>query len=339
MTFSTPPLTRDDLLLPGLRFHQNTVFPMTLSVAEPWLSASISAPAAWAAFAAVQNLPWSLRVTTWEPLKFDVSHSYDFQTCLDQAGSFAFDNRARGEIALRILAIAEDFDERQLKVRHLSPDMLRVSPTAEEKALGDLKAAIISRIRHELTYRFDGRPQSWADRVKTELSRLPVGVGAGVSSYLGMDQELTDPQSIAGLKYVFSTLEPVLKREGRNVSLDGHPRKLKDVRAARHDPDPKARARNLALRSLESRLALLSAQDAFDDILLDLAFDDLLQIVRDELLEVVRQDGCWGLVDLSIRQERQSERLALAGVLPEGVWDLVREQERRIDIREAQMKS
>lgn len=304
---------------------------MTLSIAEPWLSASITAPAAWAAFTAVQRLPWSLRIATWSPLRFDVAHGYDFQACLDDAGSFAFDRRARGEIALRILAIAGDFDERQLRVRHLSPDVLRSSPVAEQGALENLKETIISRVRHELEYRFDHRPQSWADRVKHAVSALPACEETQVSRYLGIDQELTAKQCLAGLNYVFSTLEPALVRNRNGVSLTGHTRKLGEVRAARHDPDPKARARNLALRAVESRLALLPAENEFDEILLDLAMDDLLPILNEDLAELVRLHGCWGLIDLTIRRDRIAQGASLPDVSPENIWNLFRQQEQRID--------
>ncbi len=312
---------------------------MTLSIAEPWLSASITAPAAWAAFTAVQRLPWSLRIATWSPLRFDIAHGYDFQACLDDAGSFAFDKRARGEIALRILAIAEDFDERQLRVRHLSLDGLRASPAAEQRALKNLKEAITSRVRHEIEFRFDHRPQSWADRVKRAISHLPVGEERQVARYVGIDQELTAKQCIAGLNYVFSTLEPSLVRTKDGISLTGHARKLAEVRAARHDPDPKARARNLALRAVESRLALLPAEDEFDGILLDLAMDDLLPILKDDLAESVRLHGCWGLIDLTIRRDRIAQGASLPDVSPESIWNLFRQQEQRIDQIVEGMKS
>jgi hypothetical protein len=312
---------------------------MILSIAEPWLSASITAPAAWAAFTAVQRLPWSLRIATWSPLRFDVAHGYDFQACLDDAGSFAFEKRARGEIALRILAVAGDFDERQLRVRHLCPDALHASPAAEQRALEDLKGAIISRVRHELEYLFDHRPQSWADRVKHAINQLPVNEKAQASRYLGIDQELTGKQCVAGLNYVFSTLEPLLVRNRSGIALAGHPRKLGEARAARHDLDPKARARNLAVRAVDSRLFLLSADNEFDEILLDLAVDGLLPMLKEDLLELVRSHGCWGLIDAAIRRDRVTEAYSLPEVLPANIWDLVRQQEERIDQIDERLKS
>lgn len=304
---------------------------MTALVAEPWLSASISAPAAWAAFTAVQQLSWSLRVASWSPLKLEVDHDYEFQACLDEAGSFAFDKRARGEIALRILTITDGFDERKLRVRNICPERLRTYPSAQSNALAGLRDAIISRLRDELNQRFDNRPQTWADRVKALVAGLPQEEGRAASLYMGIDQELTEKECVAGLNYAFTTLEPQLHRTANGLSLLGHPRKLKEVRAARHHPDPKARARNLALRAIEARLVAMDVHDQFDDILLDLSLDDLLPLLREELRGAVKLQGCWALVDTAIRRDRVAEGLVLPESLPPEIWDLIRQQEARID--------
>lgn len=304
---------------------------MSLSIAEPWLSASINAPAAWAAFTAVQQLPWSLRVATWSPLKFEVDHGYDFQACLDEAGSFAFDKRARGEIALRIMSIADALDERGLRHRHICPEKLRACPVARSKALVELKTTVIARLRDELTRRFDTKPQTWADRAKALVAHLPEKDGIATSRYMGIDQELTERECVAGLNYAFTSLEPRLVRTKNGLSLLGNARKMKEVRAARHHPEPKARARNLGFRVIEARLAVMTVHHEFDEILLDLAEDDLLPLLREELREAVKLQGCWGLIDSTIRRDRVADALVLPEILPSEIWDLIRQQEGRID--------
>lgn len=298
---------------------------MKLPVAERWLSASINAPAAWAAYATVRDLDWSLRVATWSPFSLEVVESYAFRACLDGAGSDQFATRARGELALRLLQIAADFDDTRLQVRQLSAADLQASPAVERRTLDDLKSTILSRLRQELTYQFDTSPANWADRAELALTGLQDDHRQRVRQYLGLDQALTDKQCASGLKYAFTTLMPSIKRTGSSMTLAGHERKLREAREARSSTEPKARARNLAARAVEACLANIRLEPG-DDTFAATSDVEVLCAVQQTLEELLRLHGCWALIDLTITRDRVEQP---DYVSPE-VWELIREQERRV---------
>lgn len=302
---------------------------MNLPVAERWLSASINAPAAWAAFAAVRDLDWSLRVATWSPFSLDVVEGFDFKACVAGAGSDQFATRARGELALRVLQIAADFDDRRLKVRNLSVADLRASPTAERRALDDLRSTILSRLQQELNHQFDTKPTTWAERAERLLAEVEVEQRRHIRRYLGLDQELTDKQCATGLKYVFTTLLPAVDRRGSTMVLAGHERKLREAREARNSPEPKARARNLAVRAVETCLANIRLEPG-DNTFSGASDEEVLRAVHQTLVELLRLHGCWALIDLTITRDRVEQRIDLPDYVSPEVWELIREQERRV---------
>ncbi|MFN4295233.1 MAG: hypothetical protein ACK4FB_00185 [Brevundimonas sp.] len=289
------------------------------------LPASINDGAAWAAFDHVQKLPWTLRFETFDPLTLDVDHDVGFQLCLDGAGTSDFQKQARGYMAMRVLEIAASLDENRLRVLGHSTEEVRSCATTRAKTLQVIRDAVVGRLRSELTKLFDARPTVWAERLRTLIATLPSEQGNQVARYSGLDQE-RDPKEIrAGLNYVFQTLEPQIVRDKERLILVGQERKMREARAARNDPNLKARARNLVLRALEASLASCPTGDV----------NNLLSTLEANLRERVVKDGSWGLIDAVIQRDRVMEGLTLPTALPSEIWDLVRQQERRIGVEEA----
>lgn len=286
------------------------------------LPASINEGAAWAAFDHVQQLPWTLRFDSLAPLTLDVDHDLAFQLCLDGTGAFDFQKKARGHMAMRVLEIAASFDESRLRLLGHSVEDLRSCATTRAKALETIREAVVRRLRAELRQLLDARPDVWAEQLRTMLETLPPEVGRQVVRYCGLDQEGDAKQIRAGLNYVFKTLEPEIIAENGSLVLAGHERKLREARAARSDPDPKARARNLVVRALDARLASLVPGTAGN-------LNSLLLVLEADLRGQVQRDGSWGLIDAAIDRDRVMEGLTLPMALPSEVWDLIRQQGRR----------
>ena len=292
------------------------------------LPASINDGAAWAAFDHVQQLPWALRFDCLDPLTLDVDHDSAFQLCLDGTGAFDFQKKARGHMAMRILEIAASFDESRLRLLGHSVEDLRSCATVRAQALETIRDTVVRRLRAELRQQLDARPDVWAEQLRTLLATLPPEEGRQVARYCGLDQQ-RDPKEIrAGLNYIFKTLEPEIIDENGNWVLAGHERKLREAKAARSDPDPKASARNLVVRALDARLASIAPGTAGD-------LKSLLSLLESDLRERVQKDGSWGLIDAAIERDRVVEGLTLPTALPAEVWDLIRQQDRRTSEEEA----
>jgi hypothetical protein len=289
------------------------------------LPAPINDGAAWAAFDHVQKLPWTLRFDSLDQLTLDVDHDLAFQVCLDGAGAFDFQKQARGYMAMRVLEIAASFDESRLRILGHSADGVRSCAAGRARTLQIIRDAVVMRLRSELTQLFDDRPGVWAERLRTLIATLPPEEGRQVARYAGLDQERDAREIRAGLNYVFQTMEPEIVRENEALILVGHERKLREAKAARNDSDPKARARNLVLRALEARLASRPTGD----------LNSLLSGLETDLRERVRKDGSWGLIDGVIQRDRAVEGLTLPTTLPSEIWDLIRQQERRISVERA----
>ncbi len=292
------------------------------------LSASINDGAAWAAFDHVQKLPWTLRFDSLDPLTLDVGYDLAFQLCLDGAGAFDFQKEARGHIAMRVLEIAMSFDESRLRVLGHSVENIRSCASVRAKTLEAIRDAVVRRLRAELSQLLDNRSAVWAERLRTLLSTLPPEEGRQVARYCGLDQERHPKEINAGLNYVFKTLEPEIIAKNGSLILAGHERKLREALAARSDPDPKARARNLVVRALDARLASVAPGTAGD-------LNSLLSCLESDIRERVQKDGAWGLIDATIERDRVTEDLRLPTALPAEVWDLIRQQDRRTPEAEA----
>ncbi len=292
------------------------------------LPASINGPAAWAAFDHVQKLAWTLRFDSLDPLTLDVDFDLAFQLCLDGAGAFDFQKKARGHMAMRVLEIAASFDESCLRLLGHSVEDIRSCATVRTKALETIRDTVVRRLRAELTQSLDTRVDVWAEQLRTLLATLPPEEGRQVARYCGLDQECAPKEIRAGLNYVFKTLEPEVIAENGSLVLAGHERKLREAKAARSDPDPKARARNLVVRALNARLASLLPGTAENP-------SNFLLMLEADLRERVRKDGSWSLIDAAIERDRVMEGLTLPTALPSEVWDLIRQQDRRISAEEA----
>jgi hypothetical protein len=286
------------------------------------LPASINAPAAWAAFDHVQKLPWTLRFDSLDPLTLDVDYDLAFQLCLDGAGDFDFQKKARGHMAMRVLEIAALLDESRLRLLGHSVEDIRSCAAVRTKALETIRDAVVRWLRAELGQLLDTRADVWAEQLRTLLATLPPEEGRQVARYCGLDQECAPKEIRAGLNYVFKTLEPEVIAEKGSLVLAGHERKLREAKAARSDPDPKARARNLVVRALDARLASVVPGTAGD-------LGNLLSLLEGDLRERVQKDGSWSLIDAAIERDRVTEGLTLPTALPAEVWALIRQQDRR----------
>lgn len=297
---------------------------MTIETTGTRLPATINDGAAWAAFDYVQKLPWTLRFTSLDPLTLDIDHDVDFQVCLDQAGAYDFQKQARGYVAMRVLEIAENHDEERLRLLGIVSKDISPGTLQEQKALETIRASVVSRIRAELTQALNTCPRAWAEQLEGRIAHMPEEHRRQIALYTGLDQCLTQKEVKAGLNYVFGTMRPEIVRNRDGLALAGHERKLREAKAARNDAEPKARARNLAVRALEARLAALTPGVGSVDL------DGLLSMLEADLRERFETGGCWGLIDASIRRDRKIERLSLPDVLPPEIWDLIRQQDRRL---------
>lgn len=288
------------------------------------LPASINDGAAWAAFDHVQKLPWTIRFASDVPLTLDVDHDLDFQLCLDGAGAFDFQKQARAHVAMRVLEIAASIDEGRLRGLGHSIDGVRSCAVKREKALHGIRDAIVVRIRSELTQLFFVRADVWAERLRTLILTLPPEQRAQVARYCGLDQEVTSKEIRAGLNYVFRTIEPEILRDKDRLFLVGHERKLREAKGARNDINPKARARNLVVRAAEARLASGAPGD----------LSSTLASLEADLRKRVTTEGCWGLIDTVIHRDRERESLDLPLTLSPEIWDMIRQQQRRISLQE-----
>jgi hypothetical protein len=297
---------------------------MTIETIGTRLPASLNDGAAWAAFDYVQKLPWTPRFASLDPLTLDIDHDVAFQVCLDQAGAFDFQKQARGFVAMRVLEIAESHDDERLRLLGIVTKDISSCAKREENALYTIRASVVSRLRSELTQALNTCPRAWAEQLEERIARVPEELRRQIAIYTGLDQSLRQKEVKAGLNYVFRTMEPEIVRDRTGLVLSGHERKLREVRAARSDKEPKARARNLVVRALEARLAALARCVGSVDL------DGLLSTLEADLRERCETDGCWGLIDASIRRDRQLEGLLLPDFLPPEIWDLIRQQERRL---------
>lgn len=292
------------------------------------LPAPINDGAAWAAFDHVKKLPWTLRFDSLDPLTLDVDYGLDIQLCLDGAGAFDFQKKARGHMAMRVLEISASFDERRVRLLGHSVEDIRSCATVRTKALETIRDAVVCRLRAELSQLLDDRADVWAEKLRTLLATLPPGEGRQVARYCGLDQQCAPKEIRAGLNYVFKTIEPEIVAENGRLVLAGHERKLREAKAARNDPGPKARARNLVVRALDARLASVVPGNAEN-------LSNLLLVLEADLRERVQKDGSWGLIDAAIERDRVMEGLNCPMALPSEVWDLIRQQDRRTSEEEA----
>lgn len=288
------------------------------------LPALITDGAAWAAFNHIQLLPWDLRITNYSPLTLDVEHDFRFQICLDGADKFDFKQQARAYMAMRVYEIAASFRESRLNVLGYKLEEIQSCPATEVEALRRLRGAVISSLRADLQAYLYLRPEAWATRLRAELVLLPPDVAREVVRFTGLDQELTPKEADSGLNYVFSTMAAEVLQQNGALTLTGHERKLREARAARHHPDRKARARNLAVRAVEARLSNVAQAAGPEDT------SDLLSAIKADLGRRIVEDGCWGLIDATVLRDRANEGTTLPNGLPTVVEDLVLQQDRRI---------
>lgn len=283
---------------------------------------NVTKPAMWAAFTRVCDAPWSLRLSGPEPLLVQVERGPELDLFLLGSTSRRWDEIATGIVAERLLEITSGFSERTLTLRGRSIQKIFACETAREAAVAELKQLAIRTLRNDLNDAQDRSPEKWFERIKAALDNVPEAERGPLSSHTGLDQFVTLKELRAGLNYVFQTLEPSLTLTADGVCIIGDPRRLREIREARHDSDGKARARNLVLRAAEARLKTHPPSMASPTL-------DLEELEQD-LRERAASSGCWGLIDLTLK----ADRMASGGVGPSGlpaeVQNLLDQQDHRL---------
>lgn len=265
-----------------------------------WMPADLSTPAIWKAFAAVTSgTPWRITTPGLDPVTFGIDFDADFQAHLDGAGTFDFGAKARGAIATRILDIALSLSEQLLRRKGFDPELMATSPVVSGQAEEALKAYVINKIRNELNQRCDPGASAWADEVERELLGVSLEARETLRRYFGFDRRLDGKAIRKGSNYVFKSMDLQVRSWSGGACVIGNSRKLNEVRDARNSPDPKCRARHQVLCGIEKILPAASSSSAV------LNHDmDALEVCRLVLEERVRLHGPWGLIDLTIGDDR-----------------------------------
>lgn len=274
------------------------------------LPPKVDARAAWAAFETLSKNSWSIRAASGGPDLIDVAFDSEFLGYLDDPAR-DYQSQARQYVALRILEAASDLNDhphRRLKLDDIDPGAL-------SGVFGRARAGILSRIRVDLTRRFDEATPDWEAAVVRELELLDEVSRAQLPSYLGLDQLVSLKAVLRAVKYVFSPGWTVRVDEGTAaVTMDW---RLKEVLSKRTTEDE--RVRNLVARAL-LRLMNIHGHKG-------LAVSR--EWLRAELDQKIATHGPWALIDLVIEEDRSRFGLTVPDGLSAETLDLIDRQNDR----------